>query len=44
MDILLFIVNVKNLGLFKSPYHYRKIFILCWVCAHMYKTIISKVV
>jgi hypothetical protein len=35
MDVLLFLVNVEILGIFKSPYHYKKNSCLMLGCAHM---------
>jgi hypothetical protein len=34
---VLFFVNVQNKGIFKSSYHYGKLFILFWVYAHLYE-------
>jgi hypothetical protein len=39
MDLLFFFVSVQNLGFSICPYHNGKLFILCWVYAHMYKKI-----
>jgi hypothetical protein len=33
----LFFVNVKNKGIFKSSYHYGKLFIFFGVYAHLYE-------
>ncbi len=39
--MFMFHVGVKYMSPFKSPFQYGTKLILCWICSHMYKNIVS---